>query len=117
MKQFKVIYVHLYSTSGNNVLLCMQVGIAFSRDTASVQITDMMNNVVDDQRLAADSANRELQYRGAPGDDILYWSLPSQFLGDKVTAYGGSLRFSLRYSSRSGRAIDRDEPLVKIAVS
>jgi len=77
----------------------------------------MMNNVVDDQRLAADSANRELQYRGAPGDDILYWSLPSQFLGDKVTAYGGSLRFSLRYSSRSGRAIDRDEPLVKIAVS
>lgn len=91
--------------------------MAFTRDTAGIQITDMMNDVVEGQRLVADTANRELQYSGAPGNEILYWSLPAQFLGDKVMAYGGSLRFSLRFSSRNGQPVRRDEPLVKISVS
>lgn len=79
-------------------------------------MTDIMNNVLDDQRLNVDSANRELQYTGALGDEIVYWSLPSQFLGDKVTAYGGSLRFTLRYSSRFGTPVNNDVGLVRISV-
>ncbi|XP_066903525.1 basement membrane-specific heparan sulfate proteoglycan core protein isoform X5 [Halyomorpha halys] len=32
-----------------------------------------------------------------------YWSLPPKFTGDKVTAYGGNLIFTQRYSTRDGR--------------
>ena len=32
----------------------------------------------------------------------LYWRLPARFLGDKCTAYGGALSFSLRYSGAGG---------------
>ncbi|KAL1020675.1 hypothetical protein UPYG_G00003200 [Umbra pygmaea] len=30
-------------------------------------------------------------------DDIYYWVLPDSFRGDKVTAYGGELRYTVRY--------------------
>uniref|UniRef100_A0A8C4X261 Heparan sulfate proteoglycan 2 n=1 Tax=Eptatretus burgeri TaxID=7764 RepID=A0A8C4X261_EPTBU len=35
-------------------------------------------------------------------NNILYWSLPKTFVGDKVTAYGGSLRFMLRFEAQPG---------------
>lgn len=91
--------------------------MSFSQDAAGFQVTDMMGDVVENQRLVVDGNNRELQLVGSTGNDILYWSLPAQFLGNKVTAYGGSLRFTLRYLSRFGSAVDRSEPLVKITVS
>ncbi|KAM3922273.1 basement membrane-specific heparan sulfate proteoglycan core protein isoform 4-T4 [Leptodactylus fuscus] len=32
-------------------------------------------------------------------EGIFYWSLPKVFLGDKVTSYGGTLRYTLTYTS------------------
>uniref|UniRef100_UPI00358F08DF basement membrane-specific heparan sulfate proteoglycan core protein isoform X2 n=1 Tax=Myxine glutinosa TaxID=7769 RepID=UPI00358F08DF len=37
-----------------------------------------------------------------PPASIFYWSLPKTFVGDKVTAYGGSLRFMLRFEAQPG---------------
>lgn len=34
--------------------------------------------------------------------DVYYWSLPSRYLGDKVTAYGGNLKYTLRYIPAPG---------------
>lgn len=33
----------------------------------------------------------------APGQ-TLYWKMPKQFLGNKVTSYGGKLKYIFRYS-------------------
>ncbi|XP_072011491.1 basement membrane-specific heparan sulfate proteoglycan core protein isoform X5 [Engystomops pustulosus] len=32
-------------------------------------------------------------------EGVFYWSLPKVFLGDKVTSYGGTLRYTLTYTS------------------
>ncbi|KAK7791103.1 hypothetical protein R5R35_012915 [Gryllus longicercus] len=39
---------------------------------------------------------------------VLYWKLPSQFLGDKITAYGGKLRYTLRYVPAPGGLSSRN---------
>ncbi|XP_060586623.1 basement membrane-specific heparan sulfate proteoglycan core protein-like isoform X4 [Ruditapes philippinarum] len=94
-----------------------QVGLSFTRDEAGVKITDMNGKPLSDQRLlTTDTSNREVIYRTRDSnEDTLYWSLPTSFLGDKVTAYGGSLRFTLRYNSRQGQEVAEAEPLVKIS--
>uniref|UniRef100_A0A183CLT8 Basement membrane proteoglycan n=1 Tax=Globodera pallida TaxID=36090 RepID=A0A183CLT8_GLOPA len=38
----------------------------------------------------------------------LYWSLPQKFLGDKVTAYGGKLRYTFRFSGSGSLNADAD---------
>ncbi|KAK5864268.1 hypothetical protein PBY51_001222 [Eleginops maclovinus] len=41
----------------------------------------------------------EVSYRAFSGlpSDVYYWLLPPSFRGDKVTAYGGELRYTLRF--------------------
>ncbi|EDW00229.1 GH12750 [Drosophila grimshawi] len=40
--------------------------------------------------------------------DTLYWSLPAQFLGNKLTAYGGRLNYTLSYSPLPGGQMSRN---------
>ncbi|XP_043301913.1 basement membrane-specific heparan sulfate proteoglycan core protein isoform X5 [Cervus canadensis] len=41
-----------------------------------------------------------------------FWSLPSRFLGDKVTSYGGELRFTVTQRPQPGSAPLHGQPLV-----
>nr|XP_054952810.1 basement membrane-specific heparan sulfate proteoglycan core protein isoform X2 [Pan paniscus] len=41
-----------------------------------------------------------------------FWSLPSRFLGDKVTSYGGELRFTVTQRSQPGSTPLHGQPLV-----
>ncbi|PNJ27285.1 HSPG2 isoform 4 [Pongo abelii] len=41
-----------------------------------------------------------------------FWSLPSHFLGDKVTSYGGELRFTVTQRSQPGSTPLHGQPLV-----
>ncbi|RUS87348.1 hypothetical protein EGW08_004890, partial [Elysia chlorotica] len=45
---------------------------------------------------------------------VKYWSLPSQFTGEKVTSYGGNLRFTIRYRPGVDNTPLTLEPLVEI---
>lgn len=42
-----------------------------------------------------------------PGQ-TLYWKMPKQFLGNKVTSYGGKLKYVFRYSGTGPLNIDPD---------
>ncbi|KAJ8369772.1 hypothetical protein SKAU_G00098000 [Synaphobranchus kaupii] len=42
--------------------------------------------------------------------DIYYWVLPESFRGDKVTAYGGELRYTMRYEPRSRSLVIDGQP-------
>jgi len=39
---------------------------------------------------------------------VYYWLLPPQFLGDKVTSYGGYLNYTVRYVPTPGGQSSRN---------
>ncbi|KAL2104346.1 hypothetical protein ACEWY4_001214 [Coilia grayii] len=43
-------------------------------------------------------------------NDIYYWVLPESFRGDKVTAYGGELRYKVRFEPRSQTQVIDSKP-------
>ncbi|XP_053595057.1 basement membrane-specific heparan sulfate proteoglycan core protein isoform X11 [Microplitis demolitor] len=52
-----------------------------------------------------DSNKREIIYDDFPNrgkGDVYYWQLPSIFLGDQVTSYGGNLKYTVRYVPSPG---------------
>ncbi|XP_036844476.1 basement membrane-specific heparan sulfate proteoglycan core protein isoform X1 [Oncorhynchus mykiss] len=42
--------------------------------------------------------------------DVYYWVLPDSFRGDKVTAYGGELRYTVRYEPRQRSLVIDGQP-------
>ncbi|PNF14537.1 hypothetical protein B7P43_G15031, partial [Cryptotermes secundus] len=60
--------------------------------------------------LRVDPNTRELVFqdfsRNSPG--VYYWLLPPQFLGDKVTSYGGYLNYTVRYVPTPGGQSSRN---------
>ncbi|XP_077509167.1 basement membrane-specific heparan sulfate proteoglycan core protein-like isoform X46 [Amblyomma americanum] len=62
------------------------------------------SNVVTETIVVNPSIN-EVSYSSFPGDpaekETLFWSLPAQFLGNKLTSYGGLLRYTQRFTADS----------------
>ncbi|XP_049279689.1 basement membrane-specific heparan sulfate proteoglycan core protein isoform X5 [Anopheles funestus] len=59
--------------------------------------------------LALPISNREIVYRSfGASDDTFYWRLPTQFLGNKLTSFGGSLNYTLRYTPHSSGGVSRN---------
>ncbi|XP_034185293.1 terribly reduced optic lobes isoform X7 [Osmia lignaria lignaria] len=59
--------------------------------------------IVDGIRL--NTVTREIIYNDFPNrgnNDVYYWQLPSIFLGDQVTSYGGNLKYTVRYVPAPG---------------
>lgn len=52
-----------------------------------------------------DTISREIIYSDFPNrgnNDVYYWQLPSIFLGDQITSYGGNLKYTVRYVPSPG---------------
>ncbi|XP_043797110.1 basement membrane-specific heparan sulfate proteoglycan core protein-like isoform X13 [Apis laboriosa] len=52
-----------------------------------------------------DAVNREIIYSDFPNrgnNDVYYWQLPSIFLGNQITSYGGNLKYTVRYVPSPG---------------
>ncbi|XP_061075721.1 basement membrane-specific heparan sulfate proteoglycan core protein-like isoform X2 [Conger conger] len=47
---------------------------------------------------------------GSIPKDIYYWVLPESFRGDKVTAYGGELRYTVRFEPRQRFVVTTGQP-------
>ncbi|CAL1546871.1 unnamed protein product [Lymnaea stagnalis] len=93
------------------------VSLAFSQSPAEVTLTDLTQIQRIDEGLLVDRQSRELIYRGFNNLESKqwYWSLPQQFLGNKVTAYGGNLRFTLRHrTGRDSSPLNTRDPLIEI---
>ncbi|XP_018343829.1 PREDICTED: basement membrane-specific heparan sulfate proteoglycan core protein isoform X5 [Trachymyrmex septentrionalis] len=55
--------------------------------------------------------NREIVYGEFPNrgnNDVYYWQLPSIFLGDQITSYGGNLKYTVRYVPSPGGQSSRN---------
>ncbi|XP_025082607.1 basement membrane-specific heparan sulfate proteoglycan core protein-like isoform X8 [Pomacea canaliculata] len=94
-----------------------QVGITFSSESSGVTLTNIMKTRSVETGFLVDRGTRELTYRRFTGlpRDVYYWNLPARFLGNKVTAYGGNLRFTVRYRpGQDSSPISLGEPIVEI---
>lgn len=74
--------------------------------------------IVNDLRI--DAVSREMIYRNFPNrgnNDVYYWQLPSIFLGDRVTSYGGNLKYTVRYMPSPGGQSSRNNAADVILMS
>lgn len=53
--------------------------------------------------------NNEATFSSSAGDpDVYFWRLPSQFAGNKITSYGGHLKYTIRYVPTPGGFMSRN---------
>uniref|UniRef100_A0AAV2LZ82 Basement membrane-specific heparan sulfate proteoglycan core protein n=1 Tax=Knipowitschia caucasica TaxID=637954 RepID=A0AAV2LZ82_KNICA len=52
----------------------------------------------------------EIVYRSFVDSDIYFWVLPQSFRGDKVTAYGGELHYTVRFEPRQRSLVTDNQP-------
>ncbi|KAH9488652.1 Basement membrane-specific heparan sulfate proteoglycan core protein, partial [Bulinus truncatus] len=93
------------------------ITLGFTQSSSDVILTDLTQVEKISEGFVVDRQSRELVFRDFDNYNgkLLYWSLPQQFLGNKVTAYGGNLRFTLRYrAGQDNTPVDYREPLVTI---
>ena len=67
-------------------MISFQVVLSFSNDRNGVSLSNMMQTREVTQGFSVDRSTRELVYRRFNNlpQDVYYWKLPQQFLGDKV---------------------------------
>ncbi|XP_023290722.1 basement membrane-specific heparan sulfate proteoglycan core protein [Orussus abietinus] len=65
-----------------------------------------------------DTVGREIVYNDFPNrgkNDVYYWQLPSIFLGDHISSYGGNLKYTVRYvPSPGGQSSRNNAPDVEL---
>uniref|UniRef100_A0A182P409 Terribly reduced optic lobes n=1 Tax=Anopheles epiroticus TaxID=199890 RepID=A0A182P409_9DIPT len=84
----------------------VQASFADGRSGFSL-ISDYTNPSIIAKALPA--SNSEIVYRNfGASDDTFYWRLPVQFLGNKLTSFGGHLNYTLRYTPHSSGGISRN---------
>lgn len=120
---------YLNENSAGGCVNCFCMGVssqcsssAWYRDTQHAHlspsqftlITDLDNPEIADKRISA--GDRELSARFDAGDSQTYWwKLPVTFTGSQLTAYGGHLNYTVRFTAPPGGAMSRNvEPDVVI---
>ncbi|XP_052124491.1 basement membrane-specific heparan sulfate proteoglycan core protein isoform X6 [Frankliniella occidentalis] len=91
-----------------------QVVAQFTRDTQDFKIVEALKQdepITSGIRLNPNS--RELIYqdfsrRSSDVHNVHYWKLPARFLGNKITSYGGDLKYVIRYVPTPGGQSSRN---------
>lgn len=70
-------------------------------------ITDYENP--DDAQIGIHTSSYEVSFSGSSNDqNVYYWKLPSRFVGNKITSYGGNLNYTIRYVPLAGGVMSRN---------
>ncbi|XP_054720927.1 basement membrane-specific heparan sulfate proteoglycan core protein-like [Uloborus diversus] len=89
-----------------------EIVLSFSSSSQGVILSNALRNYNINQNLQVDARNKELVFRNFATQpaQTYYWKMPSTMLGDKVTAYGGRLNYTIMYvpGSRADPNIDPD---------
>lgn len=69
------------------------------------QLSNRYHSNIVTETIVVNPSNNEVSYSSFPRDpaekETLFWSLPAQFLGNKLTSYGGLLRYTQRFTADS----------------
>ncbi|XP_058499022.1 basement membrane-specific heparan sulfate proteoglycan core protein isoform X3 [Solea solea] len=120
-------FFHLSEANPEGCLRCFCMGVS-KQCSSSTWNRDQVRGGVNGQLFSlANSGNTrtisegisqrgssEVVYRSFTSvpNDIYYWVLPESFRGDKVTAYGGELRYTVRYAPSQRSLVIDGEPNV-----
>lgn len=91
----------------------MQIRVSFTNsirgfsliESKSIDIPDIVDGI------HLNTISREIVYSEFPNrgnNDVYYWQLPSIFLGDQITSYGGNLKYTVRYVPSPGGQSSRN---------
>lgn len=85
-----------------------QISATFGRSRAPHGFT-LVRNYNTDEPTPVDFSlsDTSLTFSELPTSEPLYWSLPAQFLGNQITAYGGKLSYNLTYNPVPGGLMSR----------
>lgn len=72
-----------------------------------IVIRDQSNSTYISEMLSFDHINRELIFSDFVHSTNLYWQLPYQFLGNKITSYGGHLNYTFRFQGNLFPKVDK----------
>ncbi|KAJ8016910.1 hypothetical protein DPEC_G00012250 [Dallia pectoralis] len=116
---------HLNAANPEGCLQCFCMGVT-KQCASSTWSRDQVRGGVNGQLFSlSNSANTktitdgitqrgfsEVAYRSFSDipNDVYYWVLPDSFKGDKVTAYGGELRYTVRYEPRQRALVIGGQP-------
>ena len=96
----------------------LQLFVQFNGDTQGFKIADPTFIDTVDRGIIVDPRSRTISYRDFQSlrGNSYYWSLPKKFLGDKVSSYGGKLRYTIEYTPGFDTTPNTDHD-VEISVS
>ncbi|KAM6977222.1 basement membrane-specific heparan sulfate proteoglycan core protein [Aplochiton taeniatus] len=116
---------HLSEANPEGCLQCFCMGVtkqcassSWSRDQVRGGVNSQLFSLSDgaNTRTITDGISQrgasEVTYRSFASvlNDVYYWVLPESFRGDKVTAYGGELRYTVRYEPRQRSLVIDGKP-------
>ncbi|XP_056158189.1 basement membrane-specific heparan sulfate proteoglycan core protein [Lampris incognitus] len=116
---------HLSEANPDGCLQCFCMGVtkqcassSWSRDQVHGGVNGQLfslSNSANTKTISEGISQRgssEVAYRSFSDipSDIYYWVLPESFRGDKVTAYGGELRYTVRYEPRQRSLVIDGQP-------
>ncbi|CAG03826.1 unnamed protein product, partial [Tetraodon nigroviridis] len=126
--QCKAGFFHLSAANPDGCLRCFCMGVTkqcasstwnreqASYDASSVngQLFSLSNsgNTKTFREGISQTSSSEVVYRSFSSlpRDVYYWVLPESFRGDKVTAYGGELQYTVRFSPSLPAQMINDQP-------
>lgn len=114
--------LNYYSPAGCTDCFCMGItkecqSSSLFRNTIFSSVTEEFSIIYDydNPENARDSLQKnpsanEIVFRNSRPDDteVYYWSLPDQFVGNKLTAYGGRLNYTLRSTPFASASMSRN---------
>ncbi|ELU12610.1 hypothetical protein CAPTEDRAFT_90300, partial [Capitella teleta] len=92
------------------------VSSVFGRDNQGFSITDRgRRQTYTDVNVNA--RDRELLFQDFPRlpSEVYYWNMPDKYLGNKVTSYGGKLRYTLQFLPGFDASLTSGYPAVEIS--
>ncbi|XP_071839760.1 basement membrane-specific heparan sulfate proteoglycan core protein-like isoform X3 [Apostichopus japonicus] len=102
---------------GSTTSFRSQVQSQFITDSQGFTLTDRLRRVFIESNLDVNPNTGELSYQDFEGNkvvDSFYWNLPAKFLRDKISTYGGTLKYTIRIMNAAGASDMNGEPDVEI---
>lgn len=93
------------------IMCSLQVTTAFTSSRNEFKLVESLRKEAPiESGIRLDQNAREIVYSEFSNrrPDVYYWSLPSRYLGDKLTSYGGYLRYSVRHVPSPGGQSSRN---------
>lgn len=81
------------------------------------QLTDRLQMQVITEGIVVNPTLNSISFASFSSQETLFWSLPDQFLGNKLSSFGGHLRFTIHFTAETdGEGFDDADIQITVSV-